>query len=68
MNGAKATPVPLTCNPGSAPLCVVRPETPTVCTPLPPCPVEVPVNSDVMLALAVLCVIVIALATLRRKP
>lgn len=68
MNATKYSPVPVTCYTG-APVCVVQPATPNVCTPLPPCAAEpVPVNSDVMLALCVLAVVLIAAMAMRRTP
>lgn len=63
------SPLPLVCSPSGTPICVVQPQTPNVCTPLPPCAVHsVPATNDVALALMVLLVVLIARIAVRRKP
>lgn len=63
------SPLPLVCSPGPTTICVYQPQTPNVCTPLPPCTVvSVPTNSGLALALAVALLILIAAIALRSKP
>ncbi len=65
----KHSPLPLVCSPSMPPICVVQPQTPNVCTPLPPCAVHpVPTASGITLALVVLLLILIATIALRSKP
>lgn len=67
MNAAKFSPLPVTCY-TTTPICVVQPETPNVCTPLPPCAKPVPAGGATTLALMVLAVLLIAFTAIRRKP
>lgn len=67
MDAIKFSPLPVTCY-TTTPICVVQPETPNVCTPLPPCAKAVPTHSDITLALMVLAVLLIAAGAIRRKP
>lgn len=65
----KNSPLPLVCSPSMPPICVVQPQTPTVCTPLPPCAVHsVPATGGITLAIVVLLLILIAAIALRSKP
>lgn len=62
------SPLPLVCSPSGTPICVVQPQTPNVCTPLPPCAAHsVPTANSITLGLMVFLVLLIAFIAVRRK-